>query len=113
MSNKTYLCILRSESGSCEKPSPSDMEAMYAKFQAWQTTFTDNILDMGGKLGAEGKVVKHDGLRDGPFVELKEIIGGYMMLTASTMDEAVTVIRESPMVANPGTSIEIREIFKP
>ncbi len=113
MSNNNYLCILRSESGGCEKPSPSDMEVMYAKYQAWQQKFADNIVDMGNKLGDSGSVVRHDSLKDGPFIELKEIIGGYMTLTATTLDEAVKVIQESPMVANVGTSIEIREICTP
>ena len=104
------MCILRSGSGGCEKPSPSDMEAMFAKYQAWQDKFSDNILDMGNKLGEVGSVVRHDSVADGPFVELKEIVGGYMMLSASTLDEAINVIKESPMVTNSGTSIEIREI---
>ena len=113
MTNKSYMCILRSGSGGCEKPSPSDMEVMYAKYQAWQAKFADNILDMGNKLGEVASVVRHDSVNDGPFVELKEIVGGYMTLSASSLDEAVTVIKESPMVANPGTSIEIREICTP
>jgi hypothetical protein len=113
MKNKTYMCILRSNNGGCEKPSPSEMELQYAKYQAWQQKFANNILDMGNKLGSSGSVVRHDSISDGPFIELKEIIGGYMMLTATSLDEAITVIKASPMVANTGTSIEIREICTP
>lgn len=113
MKNKTYMCLLRGESGDCEKPSPSDMEVMFAKYQAWQDKFADNILDMGNKLGDIATVVRHDEVKDGPFIELKEIIGGYMMLSAASLDEAVSVIKESPMVASAGTSIEIREICTP
>jgi hypothetical protein len=113
MSNKTYMCILRSKSGSCEKPSPSEMEQMYAKYQEWQNKFTDNIVDMGGKLNDSGSVVRQDGVTDGPFIELKEVIGGYMTLQATSLDEAVAVIKESPMIADAGVSIEIREIFTP
>ena len=113
MKNKTYMCLLRSESGDCEKPSPSDMEVMFAKYQAWQDKFADNILDMGNKLGDIATVVRHDEVKDGPFIELKEIIGGYMMLSTASLDEAVSVIKESPMVASAGTSIEIREICTP
>ena len=109
----TYMCILRSEKGECDEPSPSDMEMMYAKYQAWQQKFSDNILDMGSKLGSSASVVRHDRVDDGPFIELKEIIGGYMMLSTATLEEAVNVIKESPMVANPGTSIEIREVCNP
>lgn len=113
MKNNTYMCILRSESGGCDKPSPSEMEIMYAKYQTWQQKFADNIVDMGNKLGSVGSVVRHDSITDGPFIELKEIIGGYMMVTATTLDEAIAVIKESPMVSNTGTSIEIREICTP
>ena len=107
------MCILRSNSGGCEEPSsPSEMELMYAKYQEWQQKFADNIVDMGSKLG-DGSVVRQDGVTDGPFIELKEIIGGHMTLTAATLDEAVSVIKASPMVADPSVSIEIREILAP
>lgn len=107
------MCILRNESGGCEKPSPSEMEAMYAKYQAWQDKFADNILDMGGALSSEGATVKADEVKDGPFIELKEIVGGYMLLTAENLQEAVEVIKASPMVENPATSLELREITAP
>ncbi|HHI94322.1 MAG TPA: hypothetical protein ENK04_12535 [Gammaproteobacteria bacterium] len=110
MSNKTYMCILRSESGDCEKPSPSEMELMYAKYQKWQEEFSGNIVDIGNKLGGSGRVVRRDGVQDGPFIELKEIIGGYMTLSAATLDDATVVIQASPMIASPGVSVEIREI---
>ena len=113
MSNTKYMCILRSQSGGCEKPSLSEMESMYAKYQEWQNKFADNIVDMGGKLGDSGSVVRQDGLTDGPFIELKEIIGGYMMLQAANLDEAVTVIKASPMIDDANVSIEIREISTP
>jgi len=113
MSNKKFMCILRSQTGECEKPSPTDMETMYARYQAWQSKFSDNILDMGGALSSDGAVVDKDGVKDGPFVEMKELIGGYMLLTANSLETAKQVIQVSPMVANSGTSIEIREISTP
>lgn len=112
MSNKTYMCILRSQSGDCEKPSPSEMELMFAKYQEWQEKFSDNIVDMGNKLETNGSVVRLNGVQDGPFIELKEIIGGFMTISAATLDEAVAVIQASPMVGDPKVSIEIREICR-
>lgn len=111
MSKKNYLCIMRSQSRKPEKseaPSPAQMEEMFAKFNAWKERFKDNIVDMGGKLG-EGKVVTTEGATDGPFVEAKEIVGGYMIVSAESMDEAVEVARQSPGVY-PGSSVEVREI---
>ncbi len=113
MSNKTFMCILRSETGGCEQPTPSEMEVMYAQYQAWQDKFSDNILDMGNKLGDSGSVIRQDSVSDGPFIELKEVVGGYMTLTAANLDEAIVVIKASPMVSNAGVSVEIREISTP
>jgi len=89
------------------------MEEMYAKFNTWKEKFKDNLLDMGGKLNIDGRVVKSESVTDGPFVETKEIIGGYMIITAESMEEAMAVVRESPGVAMPGSSVEIREISTP
>ena len=113
MSSNKYMCILRSHSGGCDKPSASDMEAMHAKYMNWQSRFEDSILDMGGALTANGAVVSKDIVKDGPFIEVKEVVGGYMLLTANSLEEAVAVIQASPMVENANTSLEIREISTP
>ena len=111
MSQKTYLCVQRSDSGRCDPPSPSEMEEMYAKFVAWKDKFADNIVDMGGKLSQEGIVAKHGGeATDGPYMESKEIIGGYMIITAKDLEEALEVVNASPGVVSEGSSVEIREI---
>ena len=111
MSKKKYLCIMRSQPKIPEKseaPSPAQMEEMFAKFNAWKEKYKDNIVDMGGKLG-EGKVVTTESATDGPFIEAKEVVGGYMIVSAESMDEAVEVARQSPGVY-PGSSVEVREI---
>ncbi len=108
-----YLCIQRSQPGKGEKPSPAQMEEMYAQFNAWKVKFQDNIIDMGGKLNGGGKIVTSEGATDGPFVEAKEVIGGYMIVSAESMEEAVEVARQSPGVTMPGSSVEVREISTP
>ena len=113
MPKQNYLCIQRSQPGKGEKPSPAQMEEMYAKFNAWKEKFQENIVDMGGKLKGGGKIVTSDGATDGPFVEAKEVIGGYMIVSAESLEEATEVARHSPGVWMPGSSIEIREISIP
>lgn len=105
-----YLCIQRSEQGKKrEKPSPSQMEEMYAAFNSWREKFKDNIVDMGGRLAA-GKVVTTEGETDGPFIEVKEIVGGFMILRADTLDEAADVARQCPGVVSTNSKLEVREI---
>ena len=108
-----YLCIQRSQPGGAgEKPSPAQMEEMYAVFNTWKEKFQENIVDMGGKLGG-GKVVTSEGATDGPFVEAKEVVGGFMIISAESLEEAIEVTRQCPGVVMPGSSVEVREIHTP
>jgi hypothetical protein len=98
--------------GTMKAPSPAQMEEMYAKFNAWKEKFQENLVDLGGKLG-DGKVVTSEGATDGPFVEAKDVIGGYMIVSADSLEEPVEVARQSPGCWMPGSSVEVREISTP
>jgi hypothetical protein len=93
-----------------QQPSPAQMQEMYAAFNVWKEKFKDDIVDMGGKLKAGGKVVSQSGTTDGPFVESKEVVGGYMLVSAESIERAIEVAKESPGVISPGSSVEVREI---
>jgi len=88
------------------------MQAMYAKFNEWREKFQQNLTDMGGRLGS-GRIVTTDPAPDGPLVEVKELVGGYMIVSADTLDEAVKVARECPGLVRPGSGVEVIEIFAP
>jgi hypothetical protein len=115
MPTPKYLLIQRSPpaSGPREPPSPAQMQEMHAAFTAWKEKFKSNIVDMGAKLKPGGKVVSAAGVTDGPFVETKEIVGGYGVITAESYEHAVEIVREGPGMTAPGSSIEIREISIP
>lgn len=113
MPTQKYLVILRSVPGKQEPPSPAQMQEMYAAFNAWKEKFKANIVDMGGKLKPGGKILTVSGVMDGPFIEAKEIVGGYMVIAAANYDRALEVARECPGVVRPGSSLEIREMAGP
>jgi len=113
MPTQKYLFIQRSVPGKKEPPSPAQMQEMYAAFNAWKEKFKANIVDMGGKLKPGGKIVTASGVTDGPFIEVKEIVGGYMVVAAESYERALEVARESPGVMMPGSSVEVREIASP
>lgn len=107
-----YMCLMRSALGGPseqEAPSPAQMQAMFASFNAWREKFKLQIVDLGGKLKGGGKILTTSGVTDGPFVEMKEVIGGYMVISADSYEHAIDVARESPGY-RPGASLEIREI---
>lgn len=108
-----YLCLQRVlPGGDGRKPSPAQMQAMYAKFNEWREKFQQNLTDMGGRLGP-GRFVTTEPAPDGPLVEVKELVGGYMIVSADTMDGAVQVARECPGLVRPGSGVEVIEIFAP
>lgn len=105
-----FLCMQRSlPGGEDAKPSQEDMQAMYAKFGEWKAKFEANVVDMGGKLG-DGKLVADPSASDGPFVEVKELVGGYMILSADSLEEAIEVARSMPGLVRPGSGVEVVEI---
>lgn len=110
-----YLCLQRSLSSSDESeesgegPSPSDMQDMYERFNEWRETFADNIEDPGGKLG-DGTLVTDAPETDGPFAEVKELVGGYMILTAEDENEAKEVARACPGLVGERSGVEVIEI---
>jgi hypothetical protein len=113
MPTQRYLVFLRSAPGEHEPPSRDRMQQMYAAFDAWKEKFNANIVDMGGRLKPGGKVLTVSGVTDGPFAEAKEVVGGYMVVAAESIDRALEVARECPGVVRPGSSVEVREIAIP
>src|SRR5438105_14297709 len=111
MSTQKYLCMYRgAPSQGKDKPSPAQMQEMFTAFNDWKEKFKANILDMVSKLQPSGKVVTASGVTDGPFAEAKEIVGGFMILTADDYEGAVAVVKAMPTMNMPGACVEIREI---
>ena len=108
----TYMCLQRSTPEDCAPPSPAQMDEMYARFNAWKDQFQAHFVDLGGRLGG-GKFVTAEAETDGPFVEAKEVIGGYMILSAASIDEAIAIARGCPGLVGPGSGVEVREISTP
>jgi hypothetical protein len=75
------------------------------------------VLYGGGGLRppAEGKAVRVRRrqllLCDGPFAETKEQVGGFCLIEAANMDEAVEVAAEHPAASY--ATIEVRELWPP
>ncbi|HMF39559.1 MAG TPA: YciI family protein [Polyangia bacterium] len=112
MPNHKYMFLHRSPMDG-QPPSPARMQEMFAVWNAWKEKFKDNVVDMGGKLKPSGKVLTASGAIDGPFVEAKEIVGGYMIVTAESYEQALEMAREMYGMMTPGTRIEVREMAGP
>ncbi len=59
------------------------------------------------------KVVRHNNIvTNGPFGEIKETIGGYIIVKATSVDEAVEFAKGCPVLQGEGNSVEVRRIAK-
>jgi hypothetical protein len=47
---------------------------------------------------------------DGPFLETKEVLGGYYLLEAADLDEAIALARRIPEASAPASGVEIRPV---
>jgi hypothetical protein len=116
MPKHKYLVLFRNQpagdrqAGGQSGPSPEQMQQMFSAYKSWMETFKDDILDIGDKLESGGRVMTAAGVADGPFVEVKELVGGYMIVSADDYDGAVVVVRACPAAHLPGASLEIREL---
>lgn len=92
--------------------SPEELQANIEKWNQWiagiaaqgKLGSTEGLLPQGKVLTDGGKVVT-----DGPYAEGKEIVGGYMVLSASNFDEAVEMARHCPIFADGGL-VEVRQV---
>ncbi len=107
-----YLFLFRG-GASPEDLSPEQMQQLMNKWFAWigqmkslgQYKAGEPLHDEGMVLsGKNGKVVT-----DGPFVESKETVGGYIIVHAGDMAEAVEIAKGCPIFDNNGT-VEVRPI---
>jgi len=92
--------------------SPDQMQAVMGRWQAWIAKFmaSGQMTDPGDALLPEGKIVKAGGVvSDGPFVETKEVVGGYSIVRVKDYAEAVSIARSCPGVEFGG-SVEIRPL---
>jgi hypothetical protein len=61
----------------------------------------------------DARVVKHNNVvTNGPFGDIKETIGGFIIVKANSVEEAVEFAKGSPVLQGDGNSIEVRKIAK-
>lgn len=61
----------------------------------------------------DARVVSHNKIvTNGPFGEIKETIGGYIIVKADSVEEAVEFAKGSPVLQGEGNTVEVRKIAR-
>jgi hypothetical protein len=95
-----------------EQKSPEQWQAHMQKWMKWMGELTEQGKFVGAQpLNEVGKVVTGTKkvVTDGPFAEGKEMVGGYLICKAGTLEEAVQLSKGCPILEHDGI-VEVREI---
>jgi len=92
---------------------PEEMQVIFGKWVAW----TKDLKARGNFVGAErledgGKVLRKPRgatVTDGPFAETKEIVAGYVIVSAGNLAQATELAKNCPGLEH-GYSVEVRPI---
>ncbi|MFO7260489.1 MAG: YciI family protein [bacterium] len=107
----TYLLIFRETTPErYEALSREERMQALARWNAWcDELVAQGKLRSGNTLQPEGRVVTRQGTTDGPFAEAKEVVGGYFLLEAASLDEATAIAEQCPNLPY-GMAVEVRPI---
>lgn len=106
-----FMYLFRSNPATYQSMSAEQMQQTMKKWMDWKEMLEKNghIQQLGERLDGTGKVVrgKTKSVTDGPFVEVKDFIQGYMLIEARDMDQVVELAKGCPILDSDGT-VEIR-----
>ena len=94
--------------------SPEQLQERMGRWFTWGDKMQEQgILKGGAALLSKGKRISGPERveSDGPFVESKELVGGYYTVAAHSFDEVVKIAQDYPDYDLGGT-VEIREVMK-
>jgi hypothetical protein len=111
---KYVMLILNTEA--VAQLTADEQQAWYSEIFAWYEKYgaSGALADSGQQLqGPEtARTIRSGSVTDGPFIESKEVLGGYSVLEAATYDDAVDVARTWPGVDRGLITIELRPIVE-
>jgi hypothetical protein len=116
-----FAMLITGEENSWYEDSKENQEAAYRAIFAWMEKWqaAGKVSEGGAELdrahkaktvsrGADGQPV----VTDGPYLELKEVIGGLILLDAEDIDDAVNVASGWPTIATYGDKVEVRPVIE-
>jgi hypothetical protein len=107
-----FMMIFRSDYNPSFKPTAEQMQASIKQWQDW----IGGIAAQGkflstNRLSSEGKTLKPNHvIADGPYAEVKEIVGGYVIVKATNLDDAMKLAAGCPIL-DIGGHVEVRTVI--
>jgi hypothetical protein len=114
-----YLVIYEGGSGDWAKRPAKEIQAAMEEWGAWfkQLEAKGVLRNPGSALAPGGAVIKRNGagfVTDTTMAEVKELIGGFTVIRADSVEKAAEIAQGSPFLRNnPGGRIRVQPVFEP
>lgn len=110
---KQFILLLSEDIGLFDRYSPAEMQDILNDYRSWSASMAQQDKLAGGQqlhgdiitLTKQGDKV----MTDGPMTEAKEIVGGYFILKAADMNEAIELSKTCPHLKYGG-KMAVREV---
>jgi len=107
-----FMLIFRHEDGN-KVASPEQIEAWMKQTMDWIGGIAAQNKFVGGNglQFDDSRIVHHNKtVTNGPFGEIKETLGGYIIVKADSADEAAGFAKGCPVLQGEGNTVEVRKI---
>ncbi|HWW42504.1 YciI family protein [Pedobacter sp.] len=111
---KEYILLFRHENVS-GKVSPEQIQQWMKQQMDWVNSIVEQnkFVSGTGLLFDDAKIVDHKkSITNGPFGDIKETLGGYIIVKAASADEAAEFAKGAPILQGEGNTVEVRQIVK-
>lgn len=110
---KDFMMLFYSEPKPDFNPTPEQIQEEVKAWRDWIGGIgaQGKLKNPGEALGFEGKTIHADGsVTDGPYAEVKEIVGGFIIVSADSIEEAAKLTEGCPALSSGG-KVEVRDIM--
>ncbi|MBS1780908.1 MAG: transcription initiation protein [Bacteroidetes bacterium] len=111
---KEYILLFRHENVN-GKVSPEQIQHWMKQQMDWVSSIAakNKFVSGTGLLFDDAKVVDHKKfVTNGPFGDIKETLGGYIIVMAESADEAAEFAKGAPILQGEGNTVEVRQILQ-
>jgi hypothetical protein len=108
--NEFLIAIHRDLTSKNPSPSPEEMKEALKPYQDWIAGIAanDKLVAPPKRWDVDGRVISDSGnVKEGPYAEKKESIGGLLLIKAKDYDEAVEIAKGCPIIKY-GAIVEVR-----
>ena len=107
-----FLLIIREDYRVRQQMMPEEFDRSLQVMTQWIASLAQsgNYINSEPLSNKGSYITKDYVLSDGPFIEAKEAISGYMMINAENLAQASAIVQTCPLVLNDGAIMEVRPI---